>query len=195
MEYPFQAILQAVQSQTGMSFDQLARSLGLKKESLAGIAHEPAERSLPVLHPPNAMYNLLSRDYGTARQRSIVVQLDSDIPPGTVTLADARTALSDAIALLDLKPYSLAKLFMLSESELIGFMRSESSPGWYTIAVLQQWNGALSVLTHLFDETRIKDIVRRPAELFGGETALDLILRGGLPEVAAKYDQSLQYTR
>lgn len=52
---------------------------------------------------------------------------------------------------------------------------------------------ALNRLRRLFRPERLPQVIRRPAERFGGQRALDLILQGRIAEVADRYDRDLVY--
>ena len=58
---------------------------------------------------------------------------------------------------------------------------------------LRRAHNSLSRLLRIFRRDRVADVVRRPAELFGGSTALDLILSGRFDEVVELYDHALTY--
>jgi transcriptional regulator with XRE-family HTH domain len=54
-------------------------------------------------------------------------------------------------------------------------------------------NAALSRLEEMFVPVRLPEIIRRPAQGFGGERALDWILRGEIDKVVEHYDLTLAY--
>jgi transcriptional regulator with XRE-family HTH domain len=60
-------------------------------------------------------------------------------------------------------------------------------------AALESADAALIRLTEVFLPDALPRAVRRPAELFGGRRALDLILEGGIREVADRYQLALSY--
>ena len=61
------------------------------------------------------------------------------------------------------------------------------------MAVLVSAEAALTRLDALFVPERLPQAIRRPAELFQGERALDLILRGRIADVASRYEMALAY--
>ena len=61
------------------------------------------------------------------------------------------------------------------------------------MAGLVSAEAALGRLEALFLPDRLPQAIRRPAELFQGERALDLILRGRIADVAARYEMALAY--
>lgn len=61
------------------------------------------------------------------------------------------------------------------------------------LAKLSEAQDAMKRLTKIFLPERLPQVIRRPAQLFDGETALDWILQGRIREVADRYDLLLQY--
>jgi transcriptional regulator with XRE-family HTH domain len=61
------------------------------------------------------------------------------------------------------------------------------------LAKLDSTDAALTRLQALFRPERLPEAVRRPAELFHGERAIDWIQRGRIAEVADRYEMALSY--
>jgi DNA-binding transcriptional regulator YiaG len=61
------------------------------------------------------------------------------------------------------------------------------------MAELIQADAALARLLEVFQPERLPQVLRRKADLFQGDTALDLILRGRLGDVADRYEVALAY--
>jgi transcriptional regulator with XRE-family HTH domain len=61
------------------------------------------------------------------------------------------------------------------------------------LADLAQAGAALERLEGMFRPERLAQVVRRKAGLFGGEMALDWILRGRIGETAGRYETALAY--
>jgi transcriptional regulator with XRE-family HTH domain len=61
------------------------------------------------------------------------------------------------------------------------------------MALLHTVDAALDRLSRLFVPDRLPSVIRRNAELFDGERALDWIMRGRIAEVADRYDMALSY--
>ncbi len=61
------------------------------------------------------------------------------------------------------------------------------------LATLDVAGAALDRLLELFVPERLPQVVRRPAELFDGERALDWILRGRIQDVVERYETALMY--
>lgn len=116
-------------------------------------------------------------------------------PPSESMVAAARKTIARLIELLDLSLEQVATILGVAIEQVVEWTGDRGTPPAYAVAELHQLDDALSTLEHLFNPERIPQIIRRPAELFGGESALDLILRGDLPLVVAKYDESLHYAR
>ena len=51
----------------------------------------------------------------------------------------------------------------------------------------------LERLLKIFRTARLPEVIRRPAELFSGQTALDSIFQGKIAEVADRYETALRY--
>lgn len=61
------------------------------------------------------------------------------------------------------------------------------------LAKLDSAAAALKRLVALFRPERLPEVIRRPAELFRGERAIDWIQRGRIADVADRYDLALSY--
>jgi hypothetical protein len=61
------------------------------------------------------------------------------------------------------------------------------------LAALDVAGQVLSRLLRLFRLDRLAEVLRRPADAFGGQRALDWILQGRLQEVADRYERELAY--
>jgi hypothetical protein len=62
-------------------------------------------------------------------------------------------------------------------------------------ARISEAHGALLRLLRLVRPDRLAQVVRRPAEAFGGRCALDLIVEGRIAEVAETFEAILEYWR
>lgn len=60
---------------------------------------------------------------------------------------------------------------------------------------LRSANAALDQLLTLFVAARLPQVIRRRAEAFNGERALDWILDGRISEVADRYESGLAYVK
>lgn len=61
------------------------------------------------------------------------------------------------------------------------------------VADLSALDAALTRLESLFLPHKLPEVIRRRAELFEGERAIDLILRGRITQVAERYETALAY--
>ncbi len=61
------------------------------------------------------------------------------------------------------------------------------------LAKLDSADAALTRLQALFRPERLPEAIRRPAELFNGERAIDWIQRGRIAEVADRYEMAVSY--
>ena len=62
-------------------------------------------------------------------------------------------------------------------------------------AKISEAHGALLRLLRLVRPDRLPQVVRRPAEAFGGRCALDLIMEGRIAEVAETFEAILEHWR
>lgn len=61
------------------------------------------------------------------------------------------------------------------------------------LALMDVATNALGRLRRLFRAERLPEVIRRPAQAFGGQRALDRILQGRIAEVAEHYERELVY--
>lgn len=104
-----------------------------------------------------------------------------------------RKSLSDAREALDLSFDQLGRVFHVS---------GETVRRWETGAISMPeayWAIATSLaqdterLQHLFEPHRLPMVLRRPAEMFAGRTAMDWIFDGRIQETADLYEAALLY--
>ena len=104
-----------------------------------------------------------------------------------------RSALRSLMTRLELGQDDLGRMFGVSGETVRRWERGLSTiPAERRSAILAAEAG-LRKLQDLFLPQRLATAVRRPAELFDGESALDWILRGRIAEVASRYDAALLY--
>lgn len=94
---------------------------------------------------------------------------------------------------LDLSRTEVGRVFDVSGETVRRWERGMVQVPARKMAALTQADAALSRLLELFEPDRLLLVIRRPAELFGGESALDWILRGRLGKVADGYERLLAY--
>ena len=58
---------------------------------------------------------------------------------------------------------------------------------------IKSTDASLSRVQDLIKKASLADVIRRPAEVFGGQTALDWILAGRIKDVADAYDEGLYF--
>jgi len=61
------------------------------------------------------------------------------------------------------------------------------------IAKINEVHNTLLRLLQLIQPDRLPQVIRRPAEAFGGRCALDLIMEGRIKEVAETFESILEY--
>lgn len=89
----------------------------------------------------------------------------------------------------------LARLFGVSDETARRWAQGLSEPSPRALPVLRELHDASRRLARFFRPERIAEVLRRPAELFDGETALEWILRARIRDVADRYDMLLSYQR
>lgn len=107
--------------------------------------------------------------------------------------AEAREIIHRLMGGLDLSRAELGRVFDVSGETVRRWERGMVQVPTEKMATLTRADAALSRLLELFEPDRLPLVTRRPAELFGGESALDWMLRGRLVEVADRYERLLAY--
>lgn len=107
--------------------------------------------------------------------------------------AEARRVLRRIMATLDLSQDETARMFGVAGETIRRWERGLAPIPAKRMADLTRADAALSRLLDLFRPERLPVAVRRAAELFEGERAVDWILRGRIAEVADRYDTALLY--
>lgn len=105
----------------------------------------------------------------------------------------ARTALRSLLARLELSQDDLGRMFGVSGETIRRWERAMTSIPVERRAEILSAESGLRRLQDLFRPDRLAAVVRRSAELFDGESALEWILRGRIAEVADRYETALLY--
>ncbi len=105
---------------------------------------------------------------------------------GLEALIDMRTS-------LDLDSAQLGRLLEVSEDRVRSWEEEEETLPGETAARLSVILDSMRRLRSMFLPERLPQVVRRPAELFGDDSALEWILQGRIREVADRYDLLLRY--
>ncbi|MFN8558509.1 MAG: hypothetical protein U0531_14585 [Dehalococcoidia bacterium] len=106
---------------------------------------------------------------------------------------EARRLLARVGAALRLDTAILGLMFGVSAEVVEGWLRGQEP---VPPPVQDRLRGAVEALARLeaaFLPERLPDVIRRPAPIFDGQSALDWILAGRIAEVADRYDRLLQY--
>ncbi len=104
-----------------------------------------------------------------------------------------RTALRALMTRLDLSQDDLGRMLGVSGETIRRWERGATGIPAGRRALILAAEAGLRRLQDLFRPERLPTAVRRPAELFDGERALDWILRGRIAEVADRYETALLY--
>lgn len=107
--------------------------------------------------------------------------------------AEARRILRRLVTLLDLSFDELGQVLGVRGETVRRWERGLVSVPLERLAALTDVQAALDRLLGSFRPERLSIAIRRPAGLFGGESALTWILRGRINEVADRYDRVLTY--
>lgn len=107
--------------------------------------------------------------------------------------ARGRTGVRRLLAHLGLSYDQLGRAFNVSGETVRRWERGSHPIPDERLADLSSADSALGRLLVIFQPERLPQALRRKAELFGGETALDWILRGRMGEVADRYETALVY--
>lgn len=105
----------------------------------------------------------------------------------------ARTALRSLMTHLDLGQDELGRLFGVSGETVRRWERGKSRISSGSEAAILAVDSAARRLLEIFRPGRLALVLRRKAELFEGETALEWILRGRVDEVVERYERTFLY--
>ncbi len=107
--------------------------------------------------------------------------------------AEGRRILYRLMATLDLSRDEAGRVFDVTGETVRRWERRMVEIPTEQLARLTTADAGLSRLLELFLPDRLTLAIRRPADAFGGERALDWILRGRIAQVAESYDRALMY--
>ena len=96
---------------------------------------------------------------------------------------------------LDLSQEDLGTMFGATGEDVRAWESGAAEIPELTFARLVSADGALDRMLWLFRPDRLPQVIRRRAEAFDGERALEWILDGRIAEVAERYDSGLSYQR
>ena len=126
---------------------------------------------------------LLSQVYDTASRLLLARRHD----------LEARLALDRLMLRLGLSQDEAARMLGVSGETVRRWQRGAVKIPMPRAVQLLSMGEALERLLALFQPGRLALAIRRPAELFDGERALDWILRGRIGEAAGRYEIALSY--
>lgn len=170
-------------------FDQASRSLvwaweaHLRTLRLPGVAEWEARRARAFLKPEDldpewlALWNLAVSDHLAARLGG----------------GRARHALQRLSTHLQLGQDELGRMFGVAGETVRRWLLGSHRVPAGRAAEIGSADAALTRLLELFRPGRLSQVIRRQADLFGGERAVDWILRGRITEVADRYEAALAY--
>lgn len=94
---------------------------------------------------------------------------------------------------LDLSYDELGRLLDVSGETVRRWEKGAFEVPRQKLALLERASGSLRRLLNLIKPESLPSVVRRPARLFGGESALDWIRSGRIDEVASRYEIAFAY--
>lgn len=106
---------------------------------------------------------------------------------------EARRILRRLMTSLDLSQDEVGRMFGVAGETVRRWEHGSTPVPAKRLAALTSAEAALDQLAELFQPERLPLVIRRSAQLFDGESALDWILRGRIQEVADRYDRVLSY--
>ena len=112
---------------------------------------------------------------------------------GDRKLGRGRQILRRMMAVLGLSQDEAGRAFGVTGETIRRWERGQVRIPDARLAEMTSVDAALSRLQALFLSGHLSQAIRRPAELFHGERGLDLILRGLIRDVAAKYESALSW--
>ncbi len=127
-------------------------------------------------------------DASSAPEAAILVFL-----PGNPVSRDVAGVAERLSVSLGLTPSELGQMLKVSEQTVQSWMRGEGSVSLDTLQMLRAASASLDSLEQMFLPDRLPEVIRRPAEIFDGERAVDLVLRGAIGEVVTRYGNLLMY--
>lgn len=107
--------------------------------------------------------------------------------------ARVRSALREIRHLLRLSYDDLGRVLGTSGETVRRWATGSGRPPADKAALVEQVREQVARLIRLFRPDRLAQVIRRPAEVFGGRRALDLILEGRIAEVVDTYEFLLTY--
>jgi hypothetical protein len=106
---------------------------------------------------------------------------------------DTRRALNDFLDTLELSYDEAGRLFGVSGETVRRWALGNSSVPLATGGDVLLYHAGVERLQAMFQPERLPSVIRRSAELFDGERAIDWIMRGRIAEVAGRYERILRY--
>ena len=104
-----------------------------------------------------------------------------------------RQIIRDLLIRLGLTGEEVGKMFQVSIETLSAWEAGSTTIPKESLTQLQAASSALSKLLSVFRPERLPQVVRREAELFDGETAVEWMVQGRITEVAERYEQAFAY--
>jgi len=107
--------------------------------------------------------------------------------------SQARQSLRNVLTRLELSIEDLSRIFAVSVGDIEAWESGRRPMRTEYQSIVNRASSAVMRLAAIFRPERLPQVIRRKAALFGGESALDWILRGQIHEVADRYETTLAY--
>lgn len=104
-----------------------------------------------------------------------------------------RQAIRELMARLGLSNENLSAMFGVPSATIADWEAGRKRIPRARLSRILSAASALHRMLGVFRPERLPEVIRRKAELFGGDSALDWILRGRIDEVANRYDAAFAY--
>jgi transcriptional regulator with XRE-family HTH domain len=193
-EHAHVGLEQSIAPMDATGFICLARKLHLDDREASDLVE--AATAAKLLEPPGVDEDssVGAHVWGTAAIAFFA--LLGDMPQRGQLDAEARLVLTRLHKTLGLTQEDIASMLDVTSAAVVAELQSGRRPvPILVVAQLREWDTALDKLESIFLPERLASLIRRPAEIFDGASAIELIREGRLTEVAARYDRAFQYAR
>jgi len=161
-----------------------------------GLFQNPAIAETPLTDLWQNSIDLASKDFDVANVQESFALFHlavSSVISEQESANEGRQILRTLIAALALSFDELGRMFRVAGETVRRWETGASSISSDRKATITSTRESLNKLLKIFRQARLPQVIRRPAELFSGECALDWILRGKIVDVVKPYEISLRF--
>ena len=144
----------------------------------------------------SASINLVADDLDVAKVQESFAMYNlavSSVISEQESAIEGQQILRTLIAALELSFDELGRMFRVAGETVRRWETGASSISSDRKATITSTREPLNKLLKIFRQARLPQVIRRPAELFSGERALDWIMRGKIVDVANRYEIALRF--